>query len=444
MKLKEVLIWLCVLVGVVGVGVVGVNAVVSTTVPRNDYTGNGSTATYSYTFRIFDATDLRVTRRSNTTNVETALVYPTDYSVTGVNKAAGGTITLVGGNLVSGHKLTIRFDRTPRQSTDLRNQGSFLAETHESKFDELTKYAQQNKDSLDRALKLPETEAGTSAYTTLPVATARANKFMAWDGSGNPMASAGTSANLTPVSSFINDILDDTTGNQVFIALGAATADPRVVLNTTAAGNRRGFIDFQQSGTSKYFIALDQGLANTQALTFYDAQNNRTPLSLTAAGNAEFYGTVDLSVGAGSAKGQIKFPSTPNLSSDVNTLDNYVESSSCTLSLGGSATYTTRTCHFTTIGRQTTIHFRIVVNTIGTGSTSLITYTVAPAVSTGGHGVGSCSWASGAVSPVHLKAYASPGTSTISMLGTTGAAASDTTMAIFGNGTDVSCSLTYF
>lgn len=436
MKLKEVLIWLCVLVGVVGVGVVAVQAVVSSTIPRNDYVGTGSTSTYSYTFRIFDATDLRVTRRDNVTNVETALSYPGDYSVTGVNKAAGGTITLVGGNLSSGHILTIRFDRTPRQSTDLRNQGSFLPETHESKFDELTKYTQQNKDALDRALKLPETEVGTAAYTTLPVASVRASKFMAWDGSGNPMAAAGTSASLTPVSSFINNILDDTTGNQVFAALGAATSDPRVILNTTAAGNRRGIIDFQQSSASKYLIVLDQDNVNTQILRFYDAQNARAPLSLTAAGDAEFYGTIDLSVGAGATKGQIKFPATQVASANANTLDDY-EEGSITPSVGGTATYTTRGGAYTKIGNRVFFDITMTINTIGTGSTSVISGLPCAAVAGNDYGIHVSDFTNLATAVVYLGGRVNDGASTLTLKGMSAAGVSTNVTTIFGNGTHV-------
>jgi len=202
-------------------------ATVSTTAPRNDYVGNGATATYSYTFRIFAATDLRVTTR-NTSNVETTLTYPTDYTVTGVNKAAGGTITLTAGNLTSGYALTIRFDRAPRQSTDLRNQGSFFAQTHEDKFDELTRYAQQNEDELNRALKLPETEAGTAAATTLPVAADRASQYLAFDASGNPIAAA--SVGTATVSAFMQTVLDDANA-----AAARATLDVMQAINSLTA-----------------------------------------------------------------------------------------------------------------------------------------------------------------------------------------------------------------
>lgn len=194
-------------------------ATVSTTAPRNDYVGNGATATYSYTFKIFAATDLRVTTRT-TANVETTLTYPTDYTVTGVGNSAGGTIVLTAGNLTTGYALTIRFDRTPRQSTDLRNQGSFLPQTHEDKFDELTRYSQQIEDVVDRSLHLPETEVGTAAKTTLPVAADRASKYLAFDADGKPVASAGGFS--TPVvTAFAATLLDDTTAPAARTTLGA-------------------------------------------------------------------------------------------------------------------------------------------------------------------------------------------------------------------------------
>ncbi len=141
----------------------------SSTTARNDYTGNGSTAVYSYIFKILAATDLKVTKR-DTSNVETLLVLNTDYTVTGVGFASGGSITLTAGNLPTGYKLTIRRVRPLTQTTDIRNQGPFYPEIHEDAFDHQVMLAQQQQDEIDRAIKLPETVTGVS--TELPVPTA--------------------------------------------------------------------------------------------------------------------------------------------------------------------------------------------------------------------------------------------------------------------------------
>jgi len=166
-------------------------------------------------------------------------------------------------------------------------------------------------------------------------------------------------------------------------------------------------------------------------------------LSGTSTGTYTLAGTPTISSALTLSSGQLAFPATQNASAGANTLDDY-EEGTCTLSLGGTATYTTRTCHYTKIGRSVTIHFNIAVNAIGTGSTNTITYSAGPpAVASEGAGIGACLWANGAVSPVNLNAYAFPSTSTIVMRGNTAGAASDGTLNIFGGSTSVLCSLTY-
>ena len=56
---------------------------ISSTTDRNDYTGNASTGTYAYGYKIFANTDLVATVR-DTDGVETTLTLTTHYTVTGV------------------------------------------------------------------------------------------------------------------------------------------------------------------------------------------------------------------------------------------------------------------------------------------------------------------------------------------------------------------------
>ena len=139
----------------------------SSTTSRNNYTGNNSTATYSYTFRILSSADLLVTIR-DTSDVEETQVLTTDYTVTGVGTAAGGTITLVAGNLATGYILTIRRVLEITQETDIRNQGAFYPEVHEDQFDRGVMISQQQQDEINRSVKLPETVDSADFDTTLP------------------------------------------------------------------------------------------------------------------------------------------------------------------------------------------------------------------------------------------------------------------------------------
>jgi hypothetical protein len=193
----------------------------STTPPRNDYIGTGALAAYAFGFKIFAATDLLVTK-ADTAGVETTLVYTTDFTIPAadINNPNGGTITLVAGNLTLNYLLTLRFKRTTQQSADLRNQGAFNLETIEDTFDQSVRMVQQIEDMVNRSLHLPETEVGTAAKTTLPSATDRASKFLAFDASGNPIASSG-GLTSPPVTAFMTTVLDDTTAAAARATLGA-------------------------------------------------------------------------------------------------------------------------------------------------------------------------------------------------------------------------------
>lgn len=138
----------------------------SSTTSRVSYTGNNTTDTYAYTFKIFSASDLRVTKVIS--GVESTLVLNTDYTVTGVGGVSGGNIVLTAGNLATGHILVIRRVRALTQTTDIRNQGTFYPEAHENVFDKLVMNDQQQQDEINRSVKLPESLTSSSFDPTLP------------------------------------------------------------------------------------------------------------------------------------------------------------------------------------------------------------------------------------------------------------------------------------
>lgn len=143
---------------------------------RNNYLGNGSANNYSYTFKIFNDSDLLVTVKS-TLDVETTLTLSTHYTVSGAGSNSGGSITLVNGvfdwinsgNLKNGYTISVRRNLDLIQETDIRNQGEFFPEVHEDKFDYLTMIDQQQQDEISRTVKLSETADVADFDPTLPV-----------------------------------------------------------------------------------------------------------------------------------------------------------------------------------------------------------------------------------------------------------------------------------
>ncbi|HHQ6012300.1 TPA: hypothetical protein ACSRV8_000887 [Enterobacter hormaechei subsp. steigerwaltii] len=130
---------------------------VSTVVDHNDYTGNGVTTTFPYTFRIFKKTDLAVSVVDLNENI-TVLVLDTDYTVTNAGGYNGGNVIL-NAPLANGWKISIARELEPTQETDLRNQGKFFAEVHEDAFDKLTMLIQQAYSMFRLALRKPSSIA---------------------------------------------------------------------------------------------------------------------------------------------------------------------------------------------------------------------------------------------------------------------------------------------
>ena len=142
----------------------------STSLRRNDYTGNGAVDTYAYSFKVSDDDDLTVMVRNPSTDVVTTLTKTTDYTVSGVGLAAGGNIALVNsaqawldgdGDLLTGWKLTILGSAPNLQSTSIRNQSTFYPSTHEEAFDYFVMLIQQLQEQINRCVKVSEDQAAS-------------------------------------------------------------------------------------------------------------------------------------------------------------------------------------------------------------------------------------------------------------------------------------------
>ncbi|WP_270582587.1 glycosyl hydrolase family 28-related protein [Enterobacter roggenkampii] len=130
---------------------------VSTVVDHNDYTGNGVTTSFPYTFRIFQKTDLTVSVL-DLSGTLIVLVLDADYTVTNAGGYSGGNVVLTA-PLENGWKISIARELEVTQETDLRNQGKFFAEVHENAFDKLTMLIQQVSTLFRLALRKPSSIA---------------------------------------------------------------------------------------------------------------------------------------------------------------------------------------------------------------------------------------------------------------------------------------------
>lgn len=142
--------------------------------------------------------------------------------------------------------------------------------------------------------------------------------------------------------------------------------------------------------------------------------------------------------------GQLKFPATANPSGDANTLDDY-EEGVWTPILGGSTTYTTQVGVYTKIGREVFIHCQLVVNAIGTGSTSTISGLPFTNNASLDCPVSIAAFGTIATGVVALYGRVLANTATVTFHGATASATNNTaTTTIFTGSTNITFSASYY
>ncbi|MCU7218013.1 hypothetical protein [Pseudomonas sp. VE 196-7] len=118
-----------------------------------EFVTNGVTTDFPFFFKFLENADLAVTY-VNPQGVSSLLVLGTNYTVNGAGNDSGGSITTTTA-LAGPGQLIVSREMDAYQLTALRNQGKFLAETHEDVFDKLTMLVQQGFSIFKRALTRP-------------------------------------------------------------------------------------------------------------------------------------------------------------------------------------------------------------------------------------------------------------------------------------------------
>ena len=209
---------------------------VSSTTTKNSYAGDSSTVAFSYTFKIFDEDDIAVILRDNATATETVQSITTNYTVSGVGNAGGGTVTFVTAP-ATGKTVLLRRESAQTQTTDYTPNDPFPAEAHEDALDKLTFLVQEVQEELDRSIKLSRTN--TIASTEFAVGAAdRANKILAFDTNGELAVTQEIGVfkgNWSASTSYsARDIITDGSNYNVYIANTAHTSSGTTPISSNA------------------------------------------------------------------------------------------------------------------------------------------------------------------------------------------------------------------
>lgn len=118
-----------------------------------EFATNGVTTNYPFFFKFLANEDLVVTY-VNPLGVSAVLTFGLQYTVNGAGDEDGGSVVTTTA-LAGPGQLIVSREMDAYQQTSLRNQGKFLAETHEDVFDRLTMLIQQGFSIFKRALVRP-------------------------------------------------------------------------------------------------------------------------------------------------------------------------------------------------------------------------------------------------------------------------------------------------
>lgn len=198
---------------------------ISTQVNRVVYPGDGVSTNFSFNGTVLAQTDIVVLEETISTGAIATKSLGSDYTISGTQDEVGryttGVFVVAAVAPSALVNWIIYLNPTITQNVDLVEDGLLPVESQvELPLDRLTVIAQRLSSRVSRTLAQPDGDATDIA--ALPVKATRASKFLAFDASGNPIAAAGTSANLTPVSSFMNTLLDDADAATARATLGVS------------------------------------------------------------------------------------------------------------------------------------------------------------------------------------------------------------------------------
>jgi hypothetical protein len=316
---------------------------ISSTTVKNSYSGDGSTTTFSYTFKIFQDSDIQVIIRS-ANGTETTKTITTHYTVTGAGNSGGGSVIFTSGNIpTSTETVVLRRNIPQTQSIDYIANDPFPAESHEEGLDRATMAIQQLQEEVTRSLKLSKTNTMTSTEFTVG-ASDRANKILAFDTNGEISVTQelGTyRGNWATATSYnARDLVKDTSTGNIFIVTTSHTsvgAEPLttnaesakytlIVDNAAASANANAAAN--HASNSSNFANNSSNSANTAANHASNASNHASNASNSATNAATYLSSVqaNANAAANSASNASNFAN--NSSNSANSAANHSANSS--------------------------------------------------------------------------------------------------------------------
>ncbi len=222
----------------------------TTTSAKVQYNGDGLTVAFPTTFKFIKNSHVKAILRG-TNDVETIWIEATDYTLAGATDKDGGTLTATVAPAI-GEVLVIKLDVPFTQVKPFPLGGPFPSTQVEEMGDLAAMASSKNNANFERTLHVPDSDSQNDTDLELPIDSVRASKFLAFDIDGKPIAAAGTSADLGPVSTYIDTLLPAADAAAARVILGwkkgadIASASPLVLGTDGNYFDVTGTVDFSQ------------------------------------------------------------------------------------------------------------------------------------------------------------------------------------------------------
>jgi hypothetical protein len=169
------------------------------------YTVGGSAQTaFTVTFKFFAEGDLVVYDGNTELSYALSPSDATEYSVSGVGEASGGTVTL-GGSGVTNTTITIVRDVPVARSTDFPASGPFQIDSLNDELDKFAAMIAERENQIDRTLIAPDTDP-TSVNMTLPAKADRLGKYLQFNSTTGLPEAGPNSEDVTTLADVASDI----------------------------------------------------------------------------------------------------------------------------------------------------------------------------------------------------------------------------------------------
>ncbi len=240
---------------------------ISSTSNKVKYEGNGVTTEFSFSFKIFDESDLKIIKILVADGTEEELALTTDYSVDFTVGEEGGTVTLVS-TISSDYELLIKRELDLTQELVIPPGSNLPEKNFENAYDKNTMLIQQVDEKLSRAILFKE---GTSlADLSFPVPSA--GKALLWNADGDGLENS---------TDEFNEIVSDAEAAQS--AAEAAQAAAETAQSAAETAQSAAEISENNAATSESSAASSATAASTSETNAATSESNAAASENAAA-----------------------------------------------------------------------------------------------------------------------------------------------------------------